>query len=141
MGDAFALERFVEAQAPVYRHALEELQRGSKRGHWMWFVFPQLRGLGRTSTAHFYGIAGRAEAQAYLAHPLLGARLRECTAAMLGHAGKRSTEKVLGMVDALKFRSALTLFEAATDDPALFAQALDAFYGGERCPLTREMLT
>ena len=140
MTDAVGLERFIEAQAPVYRHALEELLRGSKRGHWMWFVFPQLRGLGRTSTANFYGISGREEAQAYLAHPLLGTRLCECTTAMLDHAGKRAARKVLGFTDALKFRSAMTLFEAVADDPALFAQALDAFYDGERDLTTLEML-
>ncbi len=137
--DPFELDRFVEAQRPVYRQALEDLVRGKKRGHWMWFVFPQLRGLGRTSTASFYGISGREEAEAYLAHPLLGARLHECTAAVLDHAGRRSAEQMLGFTDALKFRSSMTLFEAVAEEPTLFAQALDAFYDGERDLMTLDM--
>jgi uncharacterized protein (DUF1810 family) len=107
----------------------------------MWFVFPQIAGLGRSSTAQFYAIAGRAEAAAYDRHPLLGARLRECTQAMLGWAGERSAEQVLGPVDALKFRSSMTLFEACAADPEPFAAALDAFYAGERDAATLERLT
>lgn len=140
MTDAFGLERFVEAQAPVYPSALADLQRGSKRGHWMWFVFPQMRGLGRTATANFYGISGREEAEAYLAHSLLGPRLRECTGAVLTHAGRRLAEQMLGITDALKFKSCMTLFEAVADDPTLFAQALDAFYDGQRDGLTLDLL-
>ncbi len=124
------LERFVEAQAGVYETALAELIAGEKRGHWMWFVFPQLAGLGLSAMAQHYAIGSLAEARDYLAHPLLGARLRECTAAMLGHPD-RSAEAVLGSVDALKFRSSMTLFDAAEPDGA-FARALDAFYDGER---------
>ncbi len=106
----------------------------------MWFVFPQVAGLGRSSTAQFYAIRGREEAEAYARHPLLGARLRECTEAMLGWAGRRSAETILGAVDALKFRSSMTLFEACAPDPAPFALALDAFYAGERDAATLERL-
>lgn len=100
-----ALERFVEAQGPVYEQALGELRAGAKQSHWMWFVFPQIAGLDRSPTARFYAIADEAEARAYLAHPVLGARLRECTDTMLGWAGRKSAEAILGPVDALKFRS------------------------------------
>jgi len=127
-----SLGRFVEAQEGVYPQALAELRAGDKSSHWMWFIFPQIAGLGRSPTAQFYAIADRAEAQAYSRHDLLGPRLRECTQAMLGWTGRRSAEAVLGAIDALKFRSSMTLFEACADDPALFAAALDAFYRGER---------
>ena len=106
----------------------------------MWFVFPQIAGLGRSSTAQFFAISDRTEAEAYDRHPLLGARLRECTHALLGWAGKRSAEQVLGPVDALKFRSSMTLFEACAPDPEHFAAALDAFYSGERDAATLERL-
>ena len=107
----------------------------------MWFVFPQIAGLGRTSTAQYYAIADRAEAEAYDRHPLLGPRLLECTEAMMAWAGKRDAETILGPIDALKFRSSMTLFEACGTDPASFAVALGAFYGGERDTLTLELLT
>jgi uncharacterized protein (DUF1810 family) len=107
----------------------------------MWFVFPQIAGLGRTSTAQFYAIADRAEAEAYHRHPLLGPRLIECTEAMLAWAGKRDAEAILGPIDVLKFRSSMTLFEMCSADPAPFAAALDAFYGGERDTVTLELLT
>ena len=106
----------------------------------MWFVFPQIAGLGRSATAQFYAIRGRDEAEAYGRHPLLGPRLRECTEAMLGWAGKRSAERILGPVDVLKFRSSMTLFEACTVDATPFAAALEAFYGGERDQATLERL-
>jgi uncharacterized protein (DUF1810 family) len=106
----------------------------------MWFVFPQIAGLGRSPTARFYAIADRAEAVAYSRHAVLGPRLRECTEAMLGWAGRRSAERILGPDDALKFRSSMTLFEACADDPAPFAAALEAFYGGERDSATLERL-
>ena len=102
----------------------------------MWFVFPQIAGLGRSATAQFYALADRAEAEAYDRHGVLGARLRECTAAMLGWAGRRSAEAILGPIDALKFGSSMTLFEACAADPAPFAAALEAFYHGERDPAT-----
>src|SRR3954454_3991697 len=105
------LDRFVAAQAPVYATVLAELRAGRKQSHWMWFVFPQLAGLGRSATALFYGIASADEARAYLAHPLLGARLRECLAALSAHEGG-SAEAIFGVVDAMKLRSSITLFEA-----------------------------
>ena len=106
----------------------------------MWFVFPQIAGLGHSPAAQFYAIRGRDEAEAYARHPVLGARLAECTAAMLGWAGVRSAERILGPVDAIKFRSSMTLFEACSDEPAPFAAALDAFYSGERDAATLERL-
>ena len=106
----------------------------------MWFVFPQIAGLGRTSTAQFYAVADRAEAEAYDRHSLLGPRLAECTDAMLAWAGQRDAETILGPTDALKFRSSMTLFEVCGANPAPFAAALDAFYGGERDTITLELL-
>jgi uncharacterized protein (DUF1810 family) len=135
----FDLDRFVAAQDGIYAEALAELRAGAKRSHWMWFVFPQLAGLGRSPTALFFGIASAAEARAYLGHPLLGARLRECSAALLAHRGERA-EAILGGIDAMKLRSSMTLFEAAADDPAPFAAVLDAFFGGERDAATLDLL-
>ena len=139
MSDPFGLNRFVEAQAPVYAQVLRELAAGSKASHWMWYVFPQLRGLGWTWTAKHYGIASLAEARAYLAHPVLGPRLLECVALVLGLTG-RSAEQVFGYPDYLKFRSCLTLFGAAAPDVSLFTEALARYYGGEADPLTLERL-
>ena len=133
------LSRFVEAQATTWPSALAELQAGRKQSHWMWFVFPQLAGLGSSPTAVHYAIGSADEARAWLADPLLGARLREGVAAMLSHRGA-SAEAILGGVDALKFRSSMTLFEAVAVDPAPFAAALDAFYGGARDGRTLELL-
>ena len=107
----------------------------------MWFVFPQIAGLGRSSTARIYAIADRAEAEANSRHALLGPRLRECTEAILGWARRRDAERILGGVDAHKFRSSMTLFEACADNPAPFAAALDAFYAGERDTATLDRLT
>ena len=135
------LQRFVSAQEGTYARALAEVGAGDKQSHWMWFVFPQLAGLGRSPTAQFYGIADRAEAQAYLAHPLLGPRLCGITTAMLHWAGRRSATAILGPVDALKFRSSMTLFESVATEHPLFAQALDGFCKGERDPLTLQLLT
>jgi uncharacterized protein (DUF1810 family) len=132
------LDRFVRAQERHYDQALAELKAGRKTSHWIWFVLPQLRGLGRSSTAYEYGIAGRAEAETYLAHPLLGARLIECVEAMLAHP-RLSALDILGDIDALKFRSCLTLFDAVSADP-IFSQALDRFYGGERDTATLALL-
>jgi len=133
------LERFIEAQAGVYEQAFAELRAGRKRSHWMWFVFPQLAGLGTSPTARFYAIASPAEARAYLAHPMLGPRLRDCVGALLGHRG-RGAEAMLGPVDAIKLRSSMTLFEAVADDPVPFAAVLDAFYGGGRDQATLRLL-
>ena len=132
-----SLERFVEAQRSTYDQALAELTAGAKRGHWMWFIFPQLAGLGRSPMAQRYAIRDEVEARSYLTHPLLGARLRESTEAMLGWAGRKSAEAVLGPIDAMKFASSMTLFDAVTDQADNpFAHALAAFYHGQRDPLT-----
>ena len=135
----FEPDRFVEAQAVAWPAALAELRSGRKQSHWMWFVFPQLAGLEPSPMAVHYAIRSADEARAYLAHPLLGARLREGVGAMLAHRG-RSAESILGGIDALKFRSSLTLFEAVAAEPAPFAEALDAFYGGGRDERTLELL-
>jgi len=134
------LERFVEAQRSIFDEALAELRAGTKHSHWMWFVFPQIAGLGRSSTARFFAIADAMEAGAYLLHPLLGPRLRECTEAMLGWAGRKSAVAILGPVDTVKFISSMTLFDAVAEDDDLFARALAAFNRGERDPLTLERL-
>jgi uncharacterized protein (DUF1810 family) len=135
----FDLRRFVTAQEDIHAQALAELQAGRKQSHWMWFVFPQLAGLGSSPTAVRYAIQSADEARAYLAHPVLGPRLHAGVAATLAHKGARP-ETILGGIDALKFRSSLTLFEAVAADPAPFAAALDAFYDGERDRRTLELL-
>ncbi len=137
--DDFNLGRFVDAQAPVYARALAELRRGYKESHWMWFVFPQLAGLGRSGTALLYAIGSLAEARAYLAHPTLGPRLIECTQALLAHRD-RGAEAIFGPVDAMKLRSSMTLFEAAGDDAGTFVEALDSFFGGARDAVTLRLL-
>jgi len=133
------LERFVGAQEGVHPVALAELRRGRKQSHWIWFVFPQLAGLGVSAMAQRYAIGSLDEARAYLDHPLLGPRLREATEALLAHRGKRA-EEMLGTVDAMKFRSSMTLFEAASPGENVFGAALDAFYGGERDAATLRLL-
>ena len=138
MSESDGLERFVEAQAPVYAAALSELRDGRKRTHWMWFVFPQLRGLGASALSRRYGIESREEAEAYLAHAVLGPRLRECTAAVNAHRG-RSAEAIFGPVDALKLRSSMTLFDLAGGGP-LFRQCLDACFDGAPDRRTIELL-
>jgi uncharacterized protein (DUF1810 family) len=125
----FDLERFVTAQQDVYSNALRELLDGHKKSHWMWFIFPQIRGLGRSDTARFYAISGRSEAVAYLDHPILGSRLEECTLAMLNHSDLGAYD-VLGSPDDLKFHSSLTLFGAATTAGSTFEKALEVFYEG-----------
>ena len=127
--DPFNLGRFVEAQAKDYPRALAELRAGRKQTHWCWYVLPQLRGLGSSSRASFYGIGSLQEAKAYLAHPILGARLRECVAAMNALAGS-SAVQVLGEIDAAKFRSCLTLFGAVEPKDTGFGEALDKFFAG-----------
>lgn len=132
------LDRFVEAQASVYATALGEIRRGAKRSHWMWFVFPQLAGLGRSETARFFGIRSLDEARAYLAHPVLGSRYAECVAALQDLAISDPVT-VFGEVDAMKLRSSLTLFEAAGAGP-LVAAALDRWFAGERDSSTLALL-
>ena len=127
--DPFQLQRLVEAQDREFETALAELEAGRKQSHWMWFVFPQVAGLGRSPTAQFYGIRSLHEARAFLAHPVLGERYRRSVEALARWAGTRTAVEILGEVDALKLRSSLTLFEAASGD-ALFAQALEAFFEG-----------
>ena len=139
MSDPYHLQRFLDAQDGVIERALAELRAGRKESHWMWFVFPQLAGLGRSPTARSYAVASLDEARAYLAHPLLGPRLKQSIAAVLPWAGKRGPDAIFGPVDAMKFRSSLTLFgRAAPGD--IFEQSLDAFYGGERDQRTLALL-
>lgn len=126
--DPFGLHRFVDAQAPVWELVLAELSDGARRGHWMWFVFPQLRGLGHSAMAWHYGISGLDEARAYAAHPLLGPRLRRATALVLGHAG-RPLQAIFGPPDDLKFGSCMTLFAAAEPREPLFGRALQQLGG------------
>ena len=133
------LEHFVEAQDPVIDAVMAELAAGAKRTHWMWFVFPQLTALGRSATAKFYGLGGLDDARAYLAHPVLGERLRECVRAVLAHRG-RSANAIFGSPDDLKFRSCVTLFALAAPDEPLFAQALAAFFRGIPDPATLELV-
>lgn len=139
MDERHDLQRFVDAQSAVYAQALAELRAGAKTSHWMWFVFPQLRGLGHSSMAQHYGLADADEARAYWRHPLLGPRLAECTAALLAVQG-RSARQVLGTPDDLKLRSCMTLFaQVAPDEPA-FARALERYFDGAPDPRTLALL-
>jgi uncharacterized protein (DUF1810 family) len=137
--DQFDLQRFVDAQDRVYDTVLDELRSGRKRSHWIWFVFPQLRGLGRSPTALHYGIASLGEARAYLAHDALGPRLRECARLVAAIDGS-SADEIFGWPDNLKVRSSMTLFARATEDNADFIAVLDKFYNGEEDPVTMERL-
>ena len=125
------LERFVTAQdsGGMYRRAVAELRRGRKTSHWMWFIFPQIAGLGRSATAQTYAISNLAEAQAYLAHPVLGPRLVECTEILASHRGL-SAEQIFGGIDAIKLRSSMTLFARADPDQAIFRQVIDQYFAG-----------
>lgn len=138
MDNPFGLQRFVDAQAETYGQAFAELRAGQKRSHWMWFVLPQIAGLGSSPMARTYAVSGLEEARAYLAHPVLGSRLRECVAAVLAVTG-RTAHEIFGSPDDLKFRSCLTLFAHASDE-ALFREALARYYGGEEDPATVERL-
>jgi uncharacterized protein (DUF1810 family) len=137
--DPHDLQRFVDAQERVYDQAVAELRAGSKATHWMWFVFPQLKALGRSGTALRYGIADLREAAAYWQHPLLGPRLKACTEAMLGVDGK-SALQILGSPDDLKFRSSMTLFSRAAPAEPVFRQAIDKYFGGRADERTLELL-
>ena len=140
MSDPFDLERFVRAQdGGVYEQALRELRAGDKRSHWMWFVFPQVAGLGRSPMAQRYAVSGLAEAHAYLAHPVLGPRLVEASQALLELSG-RDPVQVLGSTDALKLRSSMTLFETAAPDERVFGEVLERYFGGERDEATTTRL-
>jgi len=135
----FDLDRFLAAQQGIYDGALEELRRGRKTGHWIWFVFPQIAGLGRSEMSRYYAIASLDEAHVYLAHPVLGARLRECASALLATEGRTATE-ILGSIDAMKVRSSMTLFERADPHEPVFGQVLERFYFGVRDEATIALL-
>ena len=139
MTDPYHLQRFILAQDGVFESALAELRAGRKQSHWMWFVFPQLAGLGHSPTAQHYAIASLDQARAYLAHPLLGRRLRESVAALLPWADRRSPEQILGPIDALKLKSSLTLFDRV-EPGGPFERGLAAFFGGERDERTLALL-
>lgn len=139
MPDPYDLRRFVDAQDPVYASVLAELRAGRKRSHWMWFIFPQLAALGRSSTAQRYGIAGLAEGRAFLAHPVLGPRLRECSQ-LAADVEDGSAEEVFGWPDNLKLRSSMTLFAHCSEDNTDFIAVLDRFYAGEEDSATVELL-
>jgi uncharacterized protein (DUF1810 family) len=128
--DPYDLQRFLEAQNDVYAAALSEIRHGRKRTHWMWFVFPQMAGLGSSSTAAFYAIKSRDEAVAYLAHPVLGARLRECAGALLSLSGASASD-IFGYPDDLKLRSSMTIFASMSPPGSVFQQVLDRYFGGE----------
>ena len=139
MEEGYDLERFLAAQEGVYTSALAELRAGCKRGHWMWFIFPQLIGLGYSPAANHYAIKSRGEALAYLRHPVLGSRLAECTAAMLTVAD-RSLSDTLGYPDDLKFRSSMTLFAELSEPGSPYHQALDAYFDGRPDRRTLDLL-
>ena len=139
MTDPFDLDRFIRAQAGAYPQAMAELRAGRKRSHWMWFVFPQLEGLGRSDMARRYAIGSLAEARAYLAHPVLGARLRESVEAV-NALSDLTAHAVFGSPDDVKFRSSLTLFAQAAPEEPIFRQALERYFGGEPDPLTVRLL-
>jgi uncharacterized protein (DUF1810 family) len=130
MNDSLNLQRFVNAQNGVYQQVCSELREGRKRGHWMWFIFPQITGLARSHTAEVFAISSRDEAEAYLDHPVLGPRLRECTRLVTQVEG-RSIEEIFGYPDNLKFRSSMTLFAHTTADNQVFVEAVTKYCGGE----------
>jgi uncharacterized protein (DUF1810 family) len=133
--DPFNLQRFVDAQAPIYEQVQAELRAGSKTSHWMWFIFPQIEGLGQSYMARVFAISGRDEAVAYLQHPVLGPRLRECTR-LVNDVEGRSITQILGGIDAIKFRSSMTLFVKAAEDNEAFQRALKKYYNGAMDELT-----
>jgi len=137
--DPFKLRRFVEAQEHVYPRVLAELRRGRKTSHWMWFIFPQIHGLGHSGLAQKYAISGLEEAKAYLEHPVLGPRLTECTELVVA-VERSSIEEIFGYPDDLKFRSSMTLFRHAAGENTIFVAALKKYFGGESDPLTLQQL-
>jgi uncharacterized protein (DUF1810 family) len=140
--DPFNLRRFVEAQedSAIYLRALTELRNGRKQGHWIWFVFPQIAGLGSSPISQAYAIRSLAEARAYLAHPILGPRLRDASEALLTNDPSLTAEEILGGIDAIKVRSSMTLFSRADPAEPLFGEVLDRFYAGEADPETERRL-
>ena len=139
MIDHFNLKRFVSAQNPAYEQVISELQRGRKAGHWMWFVFPQISGLGVSWMSQKYAISSRAEAEAYLAHPILGTRLIECTRLVIS-VDRSSIQEIFGYIDSLKFRSSMTLFGEVANDPAIFQAALRKYFEGHPDQLTLDRI-
>ncbi|MBW6421505.1 DUF1810 domain-containing protein [Rhizobium sp. XQZ8] len=135
----FDLMRFVDAQAPVYAQVIGELKAGKKRSHWMWYIFPQIAGLGFSIMSQRFAIGSKGEAKAYLDNPLLGSRLVECTEAMLAH-GDLTAHAILGSPDDMKFKSSMTLFEAVSEKGSPFGRALEQFYHGERDEKTVALL-
>jgi uncharacterized protein (DUF1810 family) len=138
--DPFRLERFVTAQADTFRSAVAELEAGAKSSHWMWFIFPQIRGLGRSPTAREFAISGRDEARAYLLHPVLGPRLLECTELVLRIRG-RSLSEIFGSPDDMKFCSSMTLFAQVSPEHAIFSEAIGRYCDGKFDPLTLQELS
>jgi uncharacterized protein (DUF1810 family) len=133
--DPYNLQRFIDAQQSVFDSVIAELKHGRKRGHWIWFIFPQLKGLGHSANSEFFGIACLQEAAAYLQHPVLGPRLIECTQ-LINAVERHSAEDIFGEIDAMKFRSSMTLFAKATPDNQAFLDALTKYFAGEFDPLT-----
>jgi uncharacterized protein (DUF1810 family) len=138
--DPYNLQRFVAAQAPVFDQVCSELRNGFKASHWMWFIFPQIKGLGHSFLAQEFAISSRKEAEAYLAHPILGTRLRECTRLVLLVEG-RSVQDIFGNPDDVKFKSCMTLFAQATPDNQIFLDALREYYAGQMDTLTLQLLS
>ena len=139
MSDPHDLQRFVAAQDDVYASAVAQLRAGRKTGHWMWFVFPQIAGLGMSAMSQRYAIASLAEARAYLGHPVLGPRIAEC-ARILTELGGHDAEKIFGGIDAIKLRSSMTLFARASEDDSVYDAVLDQYFGGEPDPQTEARL-
>jgi uncharacterized protein (DUF1810 family) len=139
MTDPFDLQRFLDAQSSVYPRVIDELRRGRKQSHWMWFIFPQLAGLGHSAMAQRFAVSSREEAVAYLGHGVLGSRLKECTALVNAVEG-RTIQEILGSPDDLKFHSSMTLFNAVSSDPE-FAAAIAKFYGGKPDQRTLDLLS
>jgi uncharacterized protein (DUF1810 family) len=140
MTDPFQLQRFIDAQDPVFEQVKQELRRGRKTGHWMWFIFPQIKGLGSSAMAQHFALSGREEARAYANHAILGSRLSECTRLVISVEG-RSIGQIFGYADDLKFRSSMTLFAEAAGENAVFADALEKYFAGAADPLTQAALT
>lgn len=136
--DSNSLNRFIKAQEYMYETALEEIKNGKKESHWIWYIFPQLRGLGYSPNAYTYGINGLEEAKAYLEHPILSVRLIEISKALLAHE-EENIEDIMGDIDALKLRSSMTLFAILSEDNSVFHQVLDCFYNSEMDELTLKL--
>ncbi len=139
LGDRHDLERFISAQAPVYQRAISEIKSGQKRSHWMWYIFPQLKGLGFSEIAQRYAIRGLEEAKSYIQHPVLGARLVECAQALLQVQGRTASE-IFGFPDDLKLKSSMTLFALVSESGSVFEQVLEKYYQGQRDEKTLALL-